>query len=378
MKHRILIAAAVALICSLTVFGACALGDTLALNGTVTRADTVTVYAPIGGVVDSVNVQAGALVGEDDVLFSLRTTKVYAEEDGTVTGIFGRPGDNAATVTARYGAVLYLEGTARYTVSASTANAYNSTETRMLHVGESLYLQCRSNSSRIGEGIVTAVDSTNYTVRVTSGTFIPGDSVDLYRDRGFSSDKRVGRGTVARINPTAVTGSGAIVSFAVEDGQSVKRGDLLMETLDGSFDGLYMSGTDVLAGTAGVVGSISASQGSSVQDGAAVAVIWPTAGMRIEAAVPEDSRGMIAVGDRVIIEAEADESRSYEGTVTLVSWIAEEGSGEASYRVLIDFTPDENITFGMSVIVYTLEPEEPAAETDEAAATEEVSADARE
>ena len=378
MKHRILIAAAVALICSLTVFGACALGDTLALNGTVTRADTVTVYAPIGGVVDSVNVQAGALVGEDDVLFSLRTTKVYAEEDGTVTGIFGRPGDNAATVTARYGAVLYLEGTARYTVSASTANAYNSTETRMLHVGESLYLQCRSNSSRIGEGIVTAVDSTNYTVRVTSGTFIPGDSVDLYRDRGFSSDKRVGRGTVARINPTAITGSGAIVSFAVEDGQSVKRGDLLMETLDGSFDGLYMSGTDVLAGTAGVVGSISASQGSSVQDGAAVAVIWPTAGMRIEAAVPEDSRGMIAVGDRVIIEAEADESRSYEGTVTLVSWIAEEGSGEASYRVLIDFTPDENITFGMSVIVYTLEPEEPAAETDEAAATEEVSADARE
>ncbi|MBQ6173934.1 MAG: HlyD family efflux transporter periplasmic adaptor subunit [Clostridia bacterium] len=378
MKHRILIAAAVALICSLTVFGACALGDTLALNGTVTRADTVTVYAPIGGVVDSVNVQAGSLVGEDDVLFSLRTTKVYAEEDGTVTGIFGRPGDNAASVAARYGAVLYLEGTARYTVSASTANAYNSTETRMLHVGESLYLQCRSNSSRIGEGIVTAVDSTNYTVRVTSGTFIPGDSVDLYRDRGFSSDKRVGRGTVARINPTAVTGSGAIVSFAVEDGQSVKRGDLLMETLDGSFDGLYMSGTDVLAGTAGVVGSISASQGSSVQDGAAVAVIWPTAGMRIEATVPEDSRGMIAVGDRVIIEAEADESRSYEGTVTLVSWIAEEGSGEASYRVLIDFTPDENITFGMSVIVYTLEPEEPAAETDEAAATEEVSADAQE
>ena len=54
MKHRILIAAAVALICSLTVFGACALGDTLALNGTVTRADTVTVYAPIGGVVGSV------------------------------------------------------------------------------------------------------------------------------------------------------------------------------------------------------------------------------------------------------------------------------------------------------------------------------------
>ena len=357
MKHRL--ASVLCLACALSMLCACAGAETLTLNGTVTAAEAVTVYAPVGGTVDSVAVEPGARVGRDDVLFSLRTTKVWAPVSGTVTGIFGQPGDSAETVASTYGAVLYLEGDARYTVSASTDNAYNSAETRMIHVGETLYLQCRSNSARTGEGTVTAVDGTGYTVRVTSGTFIPGDSVDLYRNAGYSSDQRVGRGTVSRINPTAVTASGAIVSVAVQDGQAVERGELLLEALDGSFDGLYMSGTDVLAGTDGVVGSISAARGSGVQDGAAVAVIWPTERMRVETTVTEDSRSLLSVGDRVWIELEADESCRYEGTVTLVSWIAEEGTGETAYRVLIDFTPDEHVTFGMSVLVSTLEDAQP-------------------
>ncbi len=207
MKHRML--TALCLACALT------------LTGTVIRAEAVTVYAPIGGTVDSVAVEPGAAVGENDVLFSLRTTKVYAEENGTVTGIFGQPGDSAATVASRYGAVLYMESEARYTVSACTDSADNITQTNMSHVGEKLYLQCPTNSSRIGEGTVTAVDGTGYTVRVSSGSFIPGDSVDLFRDRQFSSEKRVGRGTVSRVNPEAVTGSGSIVAVAVEDGQEV-------------------------------------------------------------------------------------------------------------------------------------------------------------
>ncbi|MBR4711699.1 MAG: HlyD family efflux transporter periplasmic adaptor subunit [Clostridia bacterium] len=334
-----------------------ALADTLTLNGTVTAAGAATVYAPIGGTVESVCVQPGQRVGEDDVLYTMRTAKVYAQESGTVTGIFGEPGDSAAAVAERYGAVLWLEGEARYTVSASTANAYNSTETKMIHVGEKLYLQCRSNNKRTGEGTVTAVEGTNYTVRVTEGDFIPGDSVDLFRDAAFSSDRRVGRGNVSRVNPTPVTAGGAIVAFAVADGQQVRRGDLLLETLDGAFEGLYMSGTAVTAGASGVVGSIGVSQGSAVQDGAAVAVIWPTDTMRVQASVPEDSRGLVKIGDPVRIELEADESKTYSGTVTMVSWIAEEGDGEASYRVLIDFTPDADVTFGMGVIVSTLDGE---------------------
>ncbi len=64
---------------------------------------------------------------------------------------------------------------------------------------------------------------------------------------------------------------------------------------------------------------------------------------------------MIQEGDRVTIELEADENRSYEGTVRMVSSVAQEGNGETSYLVLIDFTPDEEVSFGMSVVVTTME-----------------------
>ena len=110
-----------------TLLFSAALADTLTLNGTVTAGEAVPVYAPIGGTVGEILAEEGQKVGADDVLYAMKTEKVYAEEDGTVTGVFGQPGDSAETVAGRYGAVLYLEGNSVYSVSASTANAYNST-----------------------------------------------------------------------------------------------------------------------------------------------------------------------------------------------------------------------------------------------------------
>ena len=357
MKNRLI--TALCLLCTVSLLSAAALADSLTLTGTVSAGKTIEVYAPIGGTVASVAAEVGQEVGADDVLYSLKTTKVYAEEDGTVTGIFGEPGDSAATVATRYGAVMYLEGDSVYSVSASTNNAYNATDTKFVHVGESVYLKCRSNADRVGTGTITAIEGTSYTISVLSGTFITGDSVDVYRDQAYTATKRIGRGTISRVSPTAVSGSGSIVRFAVKDGDKVKRGDLLFETLDGTFDGYYMSGTDILAGAPGVVGSLSASQGSSIQGGSVVAVIYPREGMRVEAAVPEDSRSEIKVGDKVMIELEADESKTYNGTVTLVSAVADTGSGETTYRVLVSFTPDHDVNFGMSVVVNTLDNDYP-------------------
>ncbi len=349
-----------------------ALADTLTMSGTVTAGDAVEVYAPIGGTVGEVNAQVGQQVGADDVLYAMKTTKVYAEEDGTVTGVFGQPGDSASTVAERYGAVLYLEGTSVYSVSASTGTAYNSTESKFVHVGETVYLVCRSSSARSGQGVITSISGTDYQIRVESGTFIPGDSVDVYRDAAHTNTLKVGRGTVARTAPTAVTASGSIVRIAVKDGDQVNRGDLLIETLDGTFDGLYMSGTEITAGRAGVVGSLSVSRGASVQKNSVAAVIWPLESMRAEAYVPEDSRNLIHEGDKVTIELEADESKSYTGTVKLVSAVAESGSGETTYKVLADFVPDSAVKFGMSVVVTTLEDaeEEPAPNYEESAVEE--------
>ena len=238
------------------------------MDGTVAASDTFEVYAPIGGTVAKVSAEVGQEVGADDVLYALKTTKVYAEEAGTVT---------------------------------------------------------------------------------------------------YTTAQRIGRGTVSRVSPTAVTGSGSIVRYAVKDGDQVKRGDLLLETLDGTFDGYYMSGTDILAGDSGMVGSLNASQGGSIQGGSVVAVLYPRDGMRVEATVPEDSRSGIKVGDKVMIELEADESKTFEGTVTMISGIAtaSQGEGEVTYKVLIDFTPDTTVRYGMSVVVTTVEAEEESAEAED-------------
>ncbi len=325
--------------------------ETLSLNGTVEAGVTVPVYAPIGGTVENVAVEAGMHVAAGDTLFSYRTEKTYASGDGTVTGVFAKAGDDAETVTEQYGADLYIEGTAMYTISGSTSKAYSSVETTMVHAGEMVYIVCRTDAKRYGTGIITAIDGTSYTVLVTEGNFINGDSVSMFRDQAYSEKQRVGRGSISRVNPTAVNATGAIVNVAVNDGDQVKRGDLLMETLSGTFEGYEMTGTVVTAAEEGVVVSVSAEVGATVSKGDVVAQIAPISGMRVEAAVGADERLSLKAGDKVTIELESDDSRTYEGTVRYIAEMPEEDTEEVTYKAVIDFTPDENVYFGMTVVV---------------------------
>ena len=327
--------------------------ETLSLTGTVEAGVTVPVYAPIGGTVEEIAVEQGMHVTAGETLFSYRTEKVYASGDGTVTGVFAGEGDDAETVTEQYGADLYIEGTAQYTVSASTSKAFSSVETTMVHAGEKVYVVCRTDANRKGTGIITAIDGTAYTVLVTEGTFINGDSVSIFRDEAYTDKQRVGRGTIARVNPTAVTGTGAVVRVAVRDGDPVHRGDLLMETLSGTFEGYRMTGTAVTVPEDGAVVSVSAEVGAAVSQGDVVARIAPTSGMRVEAAVSADDRQSLKAGDPVVIELESDENISYPGTVRYIAEMPEEGAEETTYKAVIDFTPDANVFFGMGVIVTT-------------------------
>ena len=344
--------------------------ETLSLSGTVEAGVTLPVIAPIGGTVESLNMEAGMRVNAGDVLLTFATEKIYASEDGTVTGVFAEPGDNAETVAGRYGAVLYIEGTTLYSVSASVNNAYSAAENTFVHVGETVYLQCRSNNNRQGVGLITAVEGSSYTVTVTEGSFITGDSVSIFRDAAFTDKLRIGRGSVSRISPTAVTGSGAVVRIAVKDGDTVHRGDLLMETLSGTFAAYQMTGTEITASEAGVITSISATLGSSVGQGETVAQIAPLSGMRIEAAVSADDRKELQVGEKVMIELVTDESKTYEGVVRAISEIPEEGAEETTYKAIIDFTPDEHVVFGMAVVITTEEADAPAAEAEPEEAVE--------
>ena len=342
--------AAIALVLMLAAGMACA--DTLSLNGTIEAGETVPVYAPIGGTVENVAVEQGMRVNAGDTLFSYRTDKT-SSEDGTVSGVFVQPGDDAETMTERFGADLYIEGQSKYVINASTSKAYSSVDTMLIHTGEKVYLLCKKKTERNGTGIVTAVDGTNYTVQVTEGNFITGDVISVYRDAEYSDTLRIGRGNAERANPTAVNATGAIVNVAVKDGDEVKRGDLLLETLTGTFDRYEMSGTSVTAEEEGVITSVGAEAGTAVTKGDIVAKIAPLSAMRVTASVTADDRKELKAGDKVTIALESDETKTYEGTIRYISDLPEEDTETVQYKVTIDFTPDENAVFGMAVVVTT-------------------------
>ena len=344
--------------------------ETLSLSGTVEAGVTVPVYAPIGGTVDNVSVEKGMRVAAGDILFTYRTEKTYAAEDGTVTGVFAQEGDDAETVTERYGADLYIEGNTKYTISASTNKAYSSIDTTFVHTGESVWVLCRTNADRKGQGIVTAVDGSSYTVLVTEGGFITGDSVSIFRDEACSEKQRIGRGSIARVSPTAVTATGAVVNMAVKDGDTVKRGDLLLETLSGTFEAYTMTGTAVPAAEEGAVVSVSVEAGATVSKGDVIAQIAPLSGMRVEASLSADDRKSLKAGDKVTIELETDESNSFEGTVRYITELPEEDAEEVTYKAIIDFTPDEDVFFGMSVVVTSEENSDTIEQVEQSSETE--------
>ena len=357
MKKRLMICLAV--LCAVLMMSfACA--DSITLSGTVIPAETFAVYAPVSGTAETVNAEAGQKIRAGDTLYSMKTTKIYADRDGKVSGIFGQPGDDAEAVTERYGAVLYLEEDAGYTVSATTAKAYNSMDTKIVHTGETVYVLSRSNANRSGKGIITAVSGTGYTIEVTEGVFLASESVAVFRSEDYAYETQLGYGTLTRKDPAAVTGTGAIVRIAVEDGAEVKRGDLLMETLDGTYDTYGTNSTDIKADRDGVIGSVSVQVGGNIEKGSVAAEIYPLDRMRVEGNIPEDYVGMIAEGDPVTIELAADVNRRFEGTVVSISAFAEEATEESgvTYRVVAEFTPDETVRFGMSAMMTVGQEEE--------------------
>ena len=343
MFKRILLITLALMLC-----GAPALAETISFEGTVTAAYTHEVYAASSAVVESVPVSVGDKVTAGDSIAALRTTKVYAEQDGTVTAVFGQVGDSTETLAEAYGAAIYLEGVSSCSVSASTANAYDSVANKLVYVGESVYLRSRAENTRTGTGVITSVDGESYMLNVTQGTFLGGESVNIYRTADYADEQRIGRGTVERKAPIAVAGTGRIVSVAVAPGDQVQRGDLLMETLDGSGSSRVLT-----AEVSGVVASLSAVQGTALEENAVAAVIWPDDAMQIEAAVSESDLMYIQPGDAVTLAFEwnADSGETLEGTVKSISAISDAESDNTAFTAFIAFSPDDSVRYGMNVTV---------------------------
>lgn len=348
------------------LMGSTALAE-VSFDGQVIASETVAVGAPFGGLVDSVALRVGDSVSVGDPVAAIATTKVYATADGTVSGIFAREGDDTEGVVSRYGAVVYIEPVNSYIISATTEKAYNSSGTKYVHIGEKVYLSCTKDGSHTGTAVVTSVSeadesgNTPYKLEVTGGEFYMGETVGIFRDPGYASSSRIGRGTIQQNAAIAVKGSGSVLKMHVAVGDQVERGELLFETVEGALDGLYAVDNHIVSGVAGVVASVDVAPGGEVAKGAKLITVYPQGSFQIEVLVSELDLNDIHEGDPVAIEFEwdADGALRLNGTVATISRVnakVAEGASNAAaeYSAYIDFDATDAVRLGMSVVVYTV------------------------
>ena len=352
-----------ALLAACMLFALPALGETLSYDGTVAAAGEVAVMTEMAGTVESVNVSAGDRVEAGAALATIRTEKVYATTDGTVTGIFATPGDDLDSAVTLYGAVMYIEPSVRYTISATTDRAYDSVDMKYIHVGETVYLYCYTHDgTHTGTGRVTAVSGSSYTVEVLTGVFAIGESVSIFRNEECTSAYRIGRGTLSRQDPTAVSGTGAMVALHVQDGDTVTAGQLLFESVTGAVTvSEAAEGEEAVPANAitpaasGVVAGVAVSAGDAVEAGAQIATLYPDGDMLLNVEIPESDLASVALGTGVQIEFpwNADGDTLTVGTVESISYVATENDdGSVTFTAGVSFTPDERVRVGMSAVAY--------------------------
>lgn len=325
-------------------------------DGSVVAREAVSVTAPFGGTVSSFSLRAGSRIAFGEPIATIATDKVYAAADGTVTGLFAQVGDSVENVVSRYGAVMYIVPSSKYTITADIQKAYNSSETKYVNIGETLYIACTSDGDHTAVGTVVAAEGTTYTVETTSGELIMEETVNLYRDSDRASKSRVGRGTVSRTSEMAVTGTGSILKLHVKDGDTVSRGDLLYETVTGQLDGLYATDNEIVSDVSGVVASVNTSAGANVSKGDTLLTVYTMDSLQIEISVGEYDLPSIREGDTVDISFNYDESNEHDttGTVEMISHLSSSGnSSEASYLAYVNFVPNEEVRIGMTAVVTT-------------------------
>lgn len=325
--------------------------NTLELYGNVAAGETLTITAPYGGRLADFTLKAGDLVAKGDTLFTLETTKVYSPISGTVSGVFALPGDESAFVEGRYGAFLYIEPEARYTIEATTAQAYNENENKIIHIGEEVYLQGSTNKERTGLGRVTMAEGSRFTIEVLEDSLELGERVGIYRDESYDAKSRLGYGITARTSAIAISGAGSVLKVHATSGSQVKRGDLLLETVTGTLPGAAPVSETVEALSVGVITSVDALTGGNVAKDQTLATLAPLSSLEVQASINETDLPGIAVGDTVIIEVEGlpQDENLFEGVVSRISWMSTTTTGDAQYLLYADFEPSADVRIGMSV-----------------------------
>jgi len=319
-------------------------------DGTVAAVQFTDVIAPYTGTLTSFDWDIGDTVAVGDTLFTFETADLYATEDGLVQSVFIQPGDDAAAVTARYGAVIGMEPSLGYQVIADTTGAASDDEYKILHLGETLYFQTSATNGDEGEGAVVSVTGENYVVDVATGTFDLNATVNLYRQDNYSSKSCVGRGTVTRRDALLLSCSGRVSAVYVTRGDTVKKGDLLASFV--SADAAPEAYADtVTCELNGVLETVAVSAGQQVYKGEVLCRVGLTDQLEVLAEVDETDLNGLAVGDTLPVTLDMEENTVLTGTVTQISALGITKLNAAYFTVHVQL-PAGSAPLGASASVY--------------------------
>ena len=325
--------------------------------GTVVCDAPVTVSAPFGGVLEDLSIRKGTLIHKGDIICSIETRKVFSPVDGTVSAVFGDSGDSVEEVQARRGGIVYIIPSGSYTAVASTKDATRYAES-YISIGQTVWLQKGNRRAPSGSGIVTSIctegeKAGEYTVEIQDGYFSLDEKVNIHSEENMDKTTLLGQGTVEQTPSVIVNGEGSILRMHVKSGSVVSRGSLLFETVTGRLDEFRQVDNQIMARTDGIVASIEAGNGSSVDQNTPLITLYPLDHMRVCISVPETDLPLFPLGQVVNLAFSTQETRT--GTVEAIDYLADEGEnasvGFAKYKVYIAFEQKEDIRQGMFVTV---------------------------
>ena len=308
------------------------------------------ITAPFSGVLKPFDWELGDVAEEGSVLFEMETQKVYAPADGAVRAVFAEAGELAEDVQAQYGMLLSLEKDNSLIVNATTAGAYNDPDNRHVNTGEIIYIEETNDRDNEGEGRVVSVSGSSYVVELIEGDFESEDNVKLFRDDNMSTKSCIGSGKLTHRAEIGVGGSGRVVNMAVSEGDKVKKGQLLFETVSADAESTIRSA----ALTAPVTGAVevAAQSGMQVYKGQLLAKVHQLDAISVVASVDEMDLDLAKMGASVTVVFDRYPNEVISGTVTEVGKIGVTRQNAAYYDVTIDIHTMLEILPGMNATVY--------------------------
>lgn len=327
-----------------------AASPTVTANGVVESDSVQYITAPWSGTILPFDWQTGDRVEADDVLFTMDTAKVYAPANGKIGALFAEPGDLASDVLAQYGMLLSIEKDANLVINATTSGAYSDEDNRTIHLGEKVYFRESNDRDNEGEGRVIAVEGSSYVVELTLGEFDKDDSVKIYREDGMTTKSCIGSGKIARLEEMLIGGAGRVVSCAVQQGDEVMKGDLLLELAAQDAENDVFS-ADIEANQAGAL-EVAVLPGQQVYKGMVLAKVHELKNLNVVAEVDEMDLDLIRVGDNLTVVLDRYPDVQLSGVVREMASVGKPRQNATYYDVTLALTTGLEVLPGMNATVW--------------------------